>query len=62
MSRRLQDTLTWLLAAGLLISQAIPGVVEKPYIVAGAFGLLGLPIVRRVQDSVNQEGEKDGQR
>lgn len=57
MTRRLQDFLTWLLAAGLLISQATPWVPEKPYIIAGAFGLLGLPSIRKVQDAVNREGE-----
>ena len=55
MSRRLQDSLTWLLAVGLLISQATPWVPEKPYIVAGAFGLLGLPSIRKVQEAVNRE-------
>lgn len=55
MDRKRQDFLTWLLAAGLLISQATPWVPEKPYIIAGAFGLLGLPTIRKVQDAVNQE-------
>lgn len=57
MTRRLQDLLTWLLAAGLLISQATPWVPEKPYIIAGAFGLLGLPSIRKVQEAVNREEE-----
>jgi hypothetical protein len=54
-TRRRQDFLTWLLAAGLLISQAMPWVPERPYIIAGAFGLLGLPSIRKVQEAVNQE-------
>ena len=55
MDRRRQDFLTWLVAVGLIISQATPWVPEKPYIVAGAFGLLGLPTIRKVQDAVNRE-------
>ena len=65
MTRRLQDLLTWLLAAGLLISQATPWVPEKPYIIAGAFGLLGLPGIRKVQEIVNQgvdQGEQEVQK
>lgn len=61
MSRRRQDFWTWVLAVGLLISQATPWVPERPFIIAGAFGLLGLPGIRKVQDVVNQEitGKKD---
>lgn len=55
MSRALQDFLTWLLAVGLLISQATPWLPEKPYLIAGAFGLLGLPTIRKVQDAMNRE-------
>lgn len=57
MNRRQQDFWTWVLAVGLLISQATPWVPEKPYIVAGAFGLLGLPSIRKVQDAVNKGEE-----
>lgn len=62
MDRRLQDFGTWLLAVGLLVSQAIPGVPEKPYIIAGAFGLLGLPTIRQVQEHINRKvnGDKEG--
>jgi len=57
--RKRQDFLTWVLAVGLLISQATPWVPERPYIVAGAFGLLGLPSIRKVQDAVNRLREDD---
>lgn len=60
MSRKLQDTLTWVLAAGLLVSQAIPGIPEKPYIIAGAFGLLGLPTIRQVQEHINEKMKNGG--
>lgn len=59
MDRRTQDFLTWLVAVGLLISQATPWVPEKPYLVAGAFGLLGLPTIRKVQDAL-QNGKNNG--
>ena len=59
MSRRRQDFFTWLLAVGLIVSQATPWVPEKPYLIAGAFGLLGLPTIRRVQDVVNREEGED---
>lgn len=58
MTRRRQDFLTWLLAAGLLISQTTPWVPDKPAIIAGAFGLLGLPSIRKVQEAVNREEEE----
>lgn len=56
MSRHTQDFLTWLLGAGILISQATPWVPEKPFIIAIAGGLLGLPPIRKVQDAVNKLG------
>lgn len=55
MTRRRQDFLTWLLAVGLLIYQATPWAPERLSIVAGAFGLLGLPSIRKVQDAVNRD-------
>lgn len=61
MTRRQQDVLTWLFAIGILVSQATPWVHEKPYLVAGAFGLLGLPTIRKVQDAVNQEQAENGE-
>ena len=57
MDRKRQDFFTWLLGVGLLISQATPWVPEKPFIIAAAGGLLGLPTIRKVQDAVNQEKE-----
>lgn len=62
MTRRRQDFLTWLLAAGLLISQTTPWVPDKPAIIAGAFGLLGLPSIRKVQEAVNREEAEDAKR
>lgn len=54
-NRDVQDALTWLVAVVLLISQATPWIPEKPYLIAGAFGLLGLPTIRKVQDAVNRD-------
>lgn len=62
MSRRTQDALTWVGAWGLLLSQLTPWVPHRPEIAAGAFGLLGLPFIRTVQDVVNRltsEEDKD---
>ncbi len=61
MSRRTQDFLTWLVGVGILISQATPWVPEKPFIIAAAGGLLGLPTIRKVQDVVNgmNNGDKE---
>jgi len=58
-SRRSQDFASWLLAVGILVSQATPWLPEKPYLIAGAFGLLGLPSIRKVQDVVNRLTEND---
>lgn len=60
MSRQTQDFLTWLLGAGILISQATPWVPEKPFIIAAAGGLLGLPTIRKVQDAVNKANDGNG--
>ena len=54
MSRRRQDLFTWAVALAILISQATPWVPEKPFILAAASGLLGLPGIRKVQDAVNK--------
>lgn len=51
-----------MLAVGLLISQAIPGIPEKPYIIAGAFGLLGLPTIRHVQERINKKVEEEAKK
>jgi hypothetical protein len=56
--RRTQDLLTWALAAGLLISQVTPWVPVRQDIVVGAFGLLGLPFIRKAQDAINGSREK----
>jgi hypothetical protein len=56
MTRRQQDFYTWLVAVGVLASQVVLAVMEKetvPALIAGAFGLLGLPTIRKVQDAVN---------
>lgn len=58
MTRRRQDLLTWVVALGLLISQATPWVPEKPYIIAAASGLLGLIPIRKVQDLIDRD-QKD---
>ena len=58
MDRQRQDFLTWLLAAGLLVSQLLPFVPRRSELVVGAFGLLGLPTIRRVQDAVNKDHEE----
>lgn len=60
MSRPTQDFLTWLLGVGILISQATPWVPEKPFIIAAAGGLLGLPTIRKVQDAVNKANDGNG--
>ena len=60
MTRKQQDFFTWLLAIALLVSQATPWLPEKPYLIAGAFGLLGLPTIRKVQDIVNREESENG--
>lgn len=59
MSRKQQDLLTWILAAGLLVSQLFEFVPHRPELVAGAFGLLGLPTIRKFQDIVNREEGED---
>lgn len=58
MKRQTQDFYTWLLACGLLISQLIPYVPRRAELVAGAFGLLGLPTIRKVQDAVNKDNKE----
>lgn len=60
MSRQTQDFFTWLLGVGILISQATPWVPEKPFIIAAAGGLLGLPTIRKVQDAVNKVSNGNG--
>lgn len=60
MSRQTQDFFTWLLGVGILISQATPWVPEKPFIIAAAGGLLGLPTIRKVQDAVNKATNGSG--
>ena len=60
MDRKRQDFLTWLIGAGIVLSQLLPFVPRRSELVVGAFGLLGLPTIRKVQDAVNdgKEGEK----
>lgn len=60
MDRKRQDFYTWLLAAGLLISQLLPFVPRRSELVVGAFGLLGLPTIRKVQDVVNKIDKEEG--
>lgn len=45
---------------GILISQATPWVPEKPFIIAAAGALLGLPTIRKVQDAVNKANSGNG--
>ena len=59
MDRKRQDFFTWLLAVGLLLSQLLPFVPRRSELVVGAFGLLGLPTIRKVQDAVNQVDKKE---
>lgn len=53
MTRRQQDALTRLVAIGILVSQATPWVPERPTLLVVVGGLLGLPLVRKVQDAIN---------
>lgn len=53
MTRRQQDQLTRLAAIGILVSQATPWVPERPTLLVVVGGLLGLPLVRKVQDAIN---------
>lgn len=59
MDRKRQDFFTWLVAVILLLSQLLPFVPRRSELVVGAFGLLGLPTIRKVQDVVNREGAKE---
>lgn len=59
MSRKNQDLFTWVLAAALLVSQLFPFIPHRPELVAGAFGLLGVPYIRQAQDAVNREEGED---
>lgn len=54
MSRATQDLFTWLLALGIMVSQALPFIPEKPYLIGGAIAMLGVVPIRRVQDAVNE--------
>jgi hypothetical protein len=58
-TRRQQDICTWAVAIGILVSQSTPWVPEKPALIAGAFGLLGLPTIRKVQAAVNASSEDE---
>lgn len=58
MTRRQQDFYTWLVAVGVIASQVVLSVLGQqtvPALLAGAFGLLGLPTIRKVQDAVNDQ-------
>ncbi len=60
MTRRQQDFYTWLLAAAVIASQVGLSLMDRetvPALLAGAFGLLGLPTIRKVQDAVNDQEE-----
>lgn len=59
MTRKRQDFFTWLLACGLLLSQLFPFIPRRSELVVGAFGLLGLPAIRKVQDAVNKADKEE---
>lgn len=47
-----------MVAVGVIASQVVLSVMGQqtvPALLAGAFGLLGLPTIRKVQDAVNDQ-------
>lgn len=62
MTRKQQDLASWAVAVAVLLSQVVLSLLGKPTVptlIAGAFAMLGLPTVRKVQDAVNEEAENE---
>lgn len=62
MTRKQQDLASWVVAVAVLASQVVLSLLGKPTaptLIAGAFGMLGLPTIRKVQDAVNEEAEAE---
>jgi hypothetical protein len=57
--RQRQEVVIKWFAAGLIISQLVPGVPHRPEIILGAFGLIGLPKAIRAQDIINTITKQD---